>query len=143
MCTFWTLCSHVRVPNFSWKVVENECCESWKILEFGLFQVLGSPGKQYFTVCTNPVSLLVTRDCNGRCTVASCVTMCIFPKKKYLQNFACTICRVYYSVSHINIRNSIKATGNLYMAILAPPGRKRWHWGSRDLHRESIHQICR
>jgi len=38
MCTFWTLCSHVCEPNLSWKVLENEFCESWKTLEFGLFK---------------------------------------------------------------------------------------------------------
>ena len=36
MCTFWTLCSYVCELNLSWKVVENEFCESWKTLEFGL-----------------------------------------------------------------------------------------------------------
>jgi len=34
MCTFWTLCSHVCELNLSWKVLENEFCESWKTLEF-------------------------------------------------------------------------------------------------------------
>ena len=36
MCTFWTSCSHVCEPNISWKVLENEFCESWKTLEFSL-----------------------------------------------------------------------------------------------------------
>ena len=36
MCTFWTLGSHVCEANLSWKVLENEFCESWKTLEFGL-----------------------------------------------------------------------------------------------------------
>jgi len=38
MCTFWTLCSpdFDYEQNLSWKVVENEFCESWKTLEFGL-----------------------------------------------------------------------------------------------------------
>jgi len=36
MCTFWTLCGHFCEPNLSWKVLENEFCESWKTLEFGL-----------------------------------------------------------------------------------------------------------
>jgi len=36
MCTFWTLCSHVCEPNLSWKFLENEFCEYWKTLDFGL-----------------------------------------------------------------------------------------------------------
>ena len=36
MCTFWTLCSHVCELDLSWKVLENEFCESWKTPEFGL-----------------------------------------------------------------------------------------------------------
>ena len=45
MCTFWTLCTmqpclwteFILESHFlSWKVIENEFCESWETLEFGL-----------------------------------------------------------------------------------------------------------
>jgi len=32
----YAICSHVCELNLSWKVLENEFCESWKTLEFGL-----------------------------------------------------------------------------------------------------------
>jgi len=56
-----SLYSHVCELNLFWKVLEN--------LGICFLQVLESPGKQYFTVCTNPVFTFLVSvypDCPGK-----------------------------------------------------------------------------
>jgi len=51
---FLTSCNHVCEQSVSWKVLENEFLSPGKPGIWSL-QVLESPGKQCFNVCTNPV----------------------------------------------------------------------------------------
>jgi len=51
---FLTSCNHVCERSVSWKVLENEFFGVMENPEIWFLQILESPGKQCFNVCTSP-----------------------------------------------------------------------------------------